>query len=86
VDDEDKGQYVGTMLATFEEFIQKGSYDESARAPRLTVVHNPYATHRLNIEVFGGPHDIQWAEYVNGDSVALTEVACGIKCFELPDR
>jgi hypothetical protein len=86
VGEEDQLHFIETIWSTFEEFTKNGSYEESARLPRLTVLHNPYAAHPLHMDVFGGPHDVQWAEYPHGDTVVFTEVAHGTSCFELPDR
>jgi len=35
-------------------------YIEDARVAKLTVFHNPFASHPIGLEVLDGPHDVQW--------------------------
>jgi hypothetical protein len=45
---------------TEDQFLASGAYDPHARLARLTVLHNPYALHPLDIRAFDQPHDVQW--------------------------
>lgn len=48
----------------------EGSIDFEAHVARLKVFHNPWASHRLSLEVFGGPHDAQWKD-IDGNTYGL---------------
>jgi hypothetical protein len=45
---------------TEDQFLASGAYDPHARLARVTVLHNPYALHPLDIRAFDQPHDVRW--------------------------
>lgn len=59
---------------TAEQLIASGAYDPAARRARLTVLHNPYATFPLGIEVLDGPYDTQWGPVGAGDQFGYGEL------------
>ena len=44
-----------------------------ARVAKLIVLHNPYATYPLDLDVLDGPHDVQWGRIQNEEG----EIAYG---------
>jgi len=44
----------------YSHFTLTGEYIERARRTRLTVLHNPFALHPLDMSVFNDSHDVQW--------------------------
>ena len=55
------GQRAPVINEAFERARATGEFDDAAAVARLAVYHNPYAANPLPAEVFGGPHDQQWA-------------------------
>lgn len=45
---------------TENQFLASGAFDPDARLARLTVLHNPYALHPLDIRAFDQHNDVQW--------------------------
>lgn len=55
----DLAGYIDELSNLARNLIAQGSYDPGLTIERLTVMHNPYAEHPLDLTVFGGPHDLQ---------------------------
>ncbi len=45
----------------YKHMTATGDYIPDARVAKLTVLHNPYATYPLELDVLDGAHDVQWA-------------------------
>jgi hypothetical protein len=63
----------------------RGVINLDARVAHLIVLHNPFAANRIDLDVFGGPHDEQWCaiETVRGD-LGYAVVAFGRAGWEVP--
>jgi hypothetical protein len=73
-----------TAREVTEDLVERKLYDPEAWTTRLDVFHNPYAEYHLSLDVFGGPHDQQWAvrEDVPGEWV-YGRAASGLRGGEL---
>jgi hypothetical protein len=67
-----------------EALTARGVFDPDARVARLSIYHNPYALHPLDLR-FGGPHDDQYSFVEVGPGrVGYGLVASGVRGWELP--
>lgn len=74
---QDTAQGVEIAVATVKEFTSRGDFSPDARAVRLDVFHNPFATAPLPLEAFGGPNDNQWG-IVNSETATYDLAAQGV--------
>jgi hypothetical protein len=59
--------------------------DLNAARARLIVLHNPFASSPINLDVFGGPHDEQWASTESEvGQLEYGPVAQGPRSWEIP--
>jgi hypothetical protein len=68
----------------YEHMTTTGDYIPDARVARLIVLHNPYATHPFGLDVFDGPHDVQWARTTTMGDIRYGPVKWGRLVIRTP--